>query len=122
MRQLRFSGLTPALLAVVLGALLPANASGQVRQVVSNQLAISEREASIHLEFADQGRLDIKFRDGEVFVGDVVVGRYDRRDELDIAWRQLLGEVVTPENGALAHPPEAWEPPTSFVGNAADLA
>lgn len=122
MRQLRFSGLTPALLAVVLGALLPANASGQVRQVVSNQLAISEREASIHLEFADQGRLDIEFRDGEVLVGDVVVGTYDRRDELDIAWRQLLGEVVTLENGALAHALEAWEPPTSLVGNAADIA
>ena len=83
----RFSGLTPALLTVALAALLPAAASGQVRQVVSNQLAISEREASIHLEFADQGRLDIEFRDGEVFVGDAVVGTYDRRDEL---WKLIL--------------------------------
>ncbi len=117
-----FSGLTPALLTVALAALLPATASGQLRQVVSNQLAISEREASIHLEFADQGRLDIEFRDGEVFVGDAVVGTYDRRDELDIAWRQLLGEVVTLENGSLARALEAWEPPSSLVGNAADIA
>lgn len=122
MHMHRPSGLTPALLTVALAALLPAPTAGQVRQVVSNQLAISEREASIHLEFADQGRLDIEFRDGEIFVGDVVVGTYDRRDELDIAWRQLLGEVVTLENGALARALEAWEPPSSLVGNAADIA
>ena len=118
----RFSGLTPALLTVALAALLPAIASGQLRQVISNQLAISEREASIHLEFADQGRLDIEFRDGRVFVGDAVVGTYDRRGELDIAWRQLLGEVVTLENGSLARALEAWEPPSSLAGNAADIA
>ncbi len=118
----RYSGLTPALLAVALAALLPATASGQVRQVVSHQLAISDREASIHLEFADQGRLDIEFRDGEVFVGDALVGTYDRRDELDIAWRRLLGEVVTLENGPLARALEAWEPPSWMAGNAANIA
>lgn len=122
MHKHRFSGLTPALLTVALAALLPVTVSGQVRQVVSNQLAISEREASLRLEFADKGRLDIEFRDGEIFVGDDMVGTYDRRDELDIAWRQLLGDVVTLENGALARALQAWEPPSSLVGDAADIA
>lgn len=122
MHKHRFSGLTPALLTVALAALLPATASGQVRQVVSNQLAISEREASIHLEFADQGRLDIEFRDGQVFVDDALVGTYDRRDELDIAWRQLLGDVVTLEDGDLARALDAWEPLASLTGSAADIA
>ncbi|GMR12457.1 MAG: hypothetical protein BMS9Abin29_0646 [Gemmatimonadota bacterium] len=122
MYEHRFNRLTPAFLAITLTALLPAAASGQVRRVVSNQLAISEREASIHLEFADQGRLDIEFRDGRIFVGDAVVGTYDRRDELDIAWRKLLGEVATLDDGALARALEAWEPPSSLAGNAVDVA
>ncbi len=116
------SGMKHALLYVALAAALPASGFAQVRQVVSNQLAISEQEASLHLEFADQGSLDIQFRNGQVIVDDAVVGTYDRRDDLDIAWRGLLGDVVTLENGALARALQAWEPPSSLGERFATLA
>ena len=43
--------------SALLIAILPAAVAGQARPVVSSQLAISQTEAALHLEVADDGTL-----------------------------------------------------------------
>ena len=50
--------------SALLISVLPAVVAGQDRPVVSNQLAISQTEAALQLEFADNGTLEIALRDG----------------------------------------------------------
>ena len=69
--------------------------AGQSRSVVSNQLAISQSEAALLLEFADNGTLEIALKDGSVVIDGDDRGSFVRGDALDIAWRSLLGEIVS---------------------------
>ncbi len=101
---------------VLLLVLLPVALEGQVREVVSNQLAISQREAGLVLEFSDDGELEISLRDGKVTVDDEVVGSFARGDALDTAWRALLGEVVNLSDGPLGRALRDWAPPVSLSG------
>ena len=115
-RATQMSG--PALLI----AILPAAVAGQARPVVSNQLAISQTEASLHLEFSDNGTLDIALRDGSVTIDGEERGSFERGDALDIAWRGLLGEIVSLSDGPLGEALRSWEAPSSLADGALDLA
>ena len=102
--------------------LLPAALAGQLREVVSSQLVISEGEAGLSLEFADDGLLEIVLRDGVLRVDDEEVGHFVPGDALDAAWRDLLGETVGLADGPLAQALQDWAPPASLSGDALDAA
>jgi len=101
---------------------LPVHATGQAREVVSNELAVSQREAALHLEFSDEGTLDIALRDGSVIIDEDVVGSYERADALDTAWRNLLGEIVTLVDGPLGEALRNWDAPPSLTSGEFDVA
>lgn len=120
MRVLGFKRLRPALgLAFI--ALLPTGGQGQLRTVVSNEVAVSEKEATLKLDFQDRKDLTISLRGGQVFVDGEVVGTYVRRDVLDLAWRSLLGEVITLDDGPLAAALNDWDPPRPAAEGTEDL-
>jgi hypothetical protein len=112
---------TLAFLALLL-ALMPQGVDAQLRTVVSNEIAVSSREATLHLDFQDQESLTIALREGEVLVNGSVVGSYTRGDDLDQAWRSLLGQVISLDDGPLAKALDEWEPPSGMEGSAAEVA
>lgn len=107
---------------LALFTLIPLGVEGQLRTVVSNEIAVSESEASLRLGFQDEAELTISFKGGQVLVDGEDVGNYERRGGLDLAWRSLLGEVITLDDGPLAIALNDWDPPTELTGTAADLA
>lgn len=118
-------------LTLVLAALQPgaaysqvavSNAPAPVREVVSSEVAVSNDEAALHLEFADDGDLRISFREGRVLVDDEDVGSFQRGGSLDAAWRGLLGRAVSLDDGPLAEALRDWEPPAGLAGSAAEIA
>ena len=58
MRQ-HLSDLSRLAMPLLFFGVLPVHAEGQAREVVSNELSVSQREAALHLEFSDEGTLDI---------------------------------------------------------------
>lgn len=114
----------PALLtwALLLLALLPGELDAQFRSVVSNEIAVSSREATLQLEFEDQESLTIALKGGEVLVNGTSVGTFERGGELDLAWRSLLGRVIALDDGPLAEALDEWTPPSELEGSAADVA
>jgi hypothetical protein len=108
--------------SVLLISILPANVAGQVRSVVSNRLAISQTEAALNLEFADDGTLDIVLRDGSVMIDGEERGSFELGDALDTAWRNLLGEIVPLSDGPLGEALRDWEAPSSLDEGALELA
>jgi hypothetical protein len=112
-----------ALLGLILTvALLPALAGAQERVVVSKEVAVGRSEASLRLEFSGGAPLEIVFRDGAVTIDGDVVGSVEPGGTADAAWRALLGEVVTLENGPLSEKLVAWSPPEGLEGNALDVS
>ena len=103
-------------------ALYPLGVEAQLRPVISNEIAVSEGEATLKIGFQDRGELTISFQGGQVLLDSEVVGEYQRRDELDLAWRSLLGEVITLDDGPLATALNDWDPPRNLTGEAEDLA
>mgnify|MGYP006292422725 CR=1 FL=1 len=103
-------------------ALIPTGVQGQLRDIVSNEIAVSEAEASLRLGFEDRDELAISFREGRVIVDGDPLGSFSRRDDLDQAWRALLGEVITLDDGPLARALQEWAPPEDLAGEARDLA
>ncbi len=111
------------LLRVLLAsALLPGALGAQLRTVVSNEIAVSGSEATLHLDFADQEALTISFKDGQVLVDGETVGSYTRGDALDQAWRSLLGDVISLDDGPLAAALYDWSPPDDLPGLSGDVA
>ncbi len=108
--------------SVLLISILPAAMAGQVRSVVSNRLAISQTEAALNLEFADDGTLEIALRDGSVTINGEERGSFEQGDALDIAWRNLLGEIVSLSDGPLGEALRSWEAPPFLADGALDLA
>ena len=108
--------------SVLLVSILPANVAGQVRSVVSNRLAISQTEAALNLEFADDGTLGIALRDGSVMIAGEERGSFEPGDGLDTAWRNLLGEIVPLSDGPLGEALRDWEAPSSLDEGALELA
>jgi len=114
-RSIQFWGL--ALLA-----LLPRAGEAQLRTVVSNEIAVSGREATLHLDFENEESLTISLQDGQVLIDGEGVGTYARGDALDLAWRSLLGEVISLDDGPLAGALFEWEPPADMTGTAEEVA
>ncbi len=108
--------------SVLLISILPATVAGQDRTVVSNRLAISQTEAALNLEFADDGTLEIALRDGSVTIDGEERGSFEPGDALDTAWRSLLGEIVTLSDGPLGEALRDWEAPSSLDEEALELA
>ena len=115
-RAIRFVG------SALLISILPVAAAGQARSVVSNQLAISQTEAALQLEFADDGTLEIALRDGFVMIDGEERGRFERGGALDTAWRGLLGEIVSLSDGPLNEALRSWDAPSSLDDRALELA
>lgn len=111
-------------LLTLLGVLLLSAAAplgAQVRGVVSSQIAVSNRDASLELDFESGESLEIAFRGGEVAVDGEAVGSYERGDALESSWRSLLAEAVQLDDGPLARALVDWMPPTSLEGEAEAL-
>lgn len=114
--------LSRLLCAALLGALLPAAAGAQTREVVSKQIGVGRAQASLRLEFAQGDPLSIRFDDGSIELNDQTIGSYDRGDALDTAWRELLGDAVSLDDGALAQRLRDWTPPGKVAGSEAEAA
>lgn len=112
-------GLAGATLALTLAA---AGLTAQQREVISKEIAVSSAEATLRLEFADDGGLEISFRDGTIRVGGDERGTYERGGPLEVAWRSLLGDAVALDDGPLARTLVAWSPPASLEGSSLELA
>lgn len=121
---MRVLGFKPFPFGAVLGllALLPTGAKGQLRTVISSEVAVSENEASLKLAFEGGGDLTISFQDGQVMVDGEEIGLFARRDGLDLAWRSLLGQVITLDDGPLAKALNDWDPPRDLTGTMGELA
>ena len=66
------------------------------------------------LDFEDQETLTIALSGGQVLVDDELVGSYTRGDALDLAWRSLLGDVISLDDGPLAEALTSWSPPADL--------
>jgi hypothetical protein len=112
-RALRLAALIPGL------AVFSVHVAAQEREVVSKQIGISRSEASLRLEFESGDPLEVALEDGSIRVNGESIGSYG--PGLDAAWRALLSDVVTLEDGPLSRALREWNPP-SDLGENADLA
>jgi len=101
---------------------LPGTGTAQLRSVISSEIAVSSKEATLHLDFQDGSPLSISLREGEVLVDGEVVGSYTRGDDLDLAWRSLLGQTISLDDGPLAQALDDWSPPESLSDAAQEVA
>lgn len=120
-RPERFSFLPSFLPLLLLLTGVPSAAEAQVREVVSSQIAVSRDDATLQLELAPEGSLEIALREGSVTVDGEEIGSYSSGDALDVSWRGLLGEAVALDDGPLARALIEWAPPPE-VREDADLA
>ena len=120
---MRKSATPSRLLAVAFTAalLLPADASAQLREVVSKQISVGASEAALVLEFSGGDRLDAAFRDGAISVDGRSLGSYEAGGPLDSSWRALLGQAVALENGPLAAAVRDWTAPSALEGSALEV-
>ena len=106
--------LAPLLVALLLTA-GAQEARGQAaqaaREVVAKEIDVSRRVAALRLGFADQGELEVELSDGMVLLDGETIGRYRAGEALETAWRALLGEAVTLDDGPLAQRLRDWTPP-----------
>jgi hypothetical protein len=113
-----------ALTGVRLGALLLWLASGplagQQREVLSKEISVGRSEASLVLELTGGETLEVAIDGGTVRVDGEELGTAS--PELDTAWRSLLGQLVTLEDGPLVQTLRDWSPPEALAGEALDLA
>ncbi|MGD8288444.1 MAG: hypothetical protein PVI31_07460 [Gemmatimonadota bacterium] len=117
-RLLHRSFLALGLMAV----LVPAATQAQVREVVSKQVSVGRSEATLALEFSDDSALEISLRNGDVLIDGDRVGSYEPGGQLDAAWRELLGQAVSLEDGPLSEALTDWTVPADLTGNPADVA
>jgi hypothetical protein len=101
---------------------VPVSTYAQVREVVSKEVTVGSSEASLVLEFADDGRLEITFEDGSVVVDGDVVGAFQPGDDLEVAWRSLLGQAIALDDGPLAQALSDWTVPAELAAELADVA
>lgn len=110
-------------LAACLGlVLVPFVLSAQVRDVVSKEVSVGQSEATLRLEFADDGHLEITFEDGSILVDGDVVGRFEPGDALEAEWRSLLGQAIALDDGALAQMLSDWTVPAELANGLAEAA
>ena len=112
-----------SVLAFGLAALfVPCATHAQVREVVSKQVSVGRSEATLSLEFSDDGALEVSLRNGSVLIDGERVGAFEPGGELDVAWRELLGRAVALEDGPLSQALADWTIPAELAGSLADVA
>lgn len=107
--------------AVVCAAFLAMPAGGQERAIVSNQIEVSQREASLGLEFSDGERLSVTFSGGRARVNGESLGSYEPDGPADREWRGLLSRVLSLSDGPLAEALRRWQPDPGVTGAERDL-
>ena len=112
--------LTAPILAAAI--LYPSGVEGQFRTVISNEISSSDQGASLRLGFQNGGEFSISLQDGQVLVDGEVLGTFARWDPLDQAWRELLQEVITLDDGPLAQRLNDWDPAEDLSGESRALA
>jgi len=111
------------LAALGIGLLVaPSAVPAQLRDVVSKEVAVSRSEATLRLEFTDDGTLEIAFEDGAVLINGDVVGVFVPGDDLEAEWRSLLSQAASLDDGELALTLSDWSAPTNLAGELANLA
>jgi hypothetical protein len=97
-------------------AFTPGVASAQtqpeLRGIVSNEIAVSRREAALRLHLDDGRTVDVAIRDGKVYSDGNVVGTAQRNSPLDRSWRALLNEAIDAPADDLAGLVFGWAAPS----------
>jgi hypothetical protein len=115
--------LPKCLTAVALAAaLVPLTLGAQVRDVISKEVSVGRSEAALRLELTGDAKLEISFEDGQVFVDGEPVGSFKTGDDLEIAWRALLGQAVALDNDALSRMLSDWTVPADLATELAAVA
>ena len=100
----------------------PTALEAQLRDVVSKEVAVGRSEAALRLEFSDDSTLEIAFEDGVVLINGAVAGMFEPGDDLEVAWRSLLGQAVSLDDGEFAGMLSDWSVPAGLASELADLA
>lgn len=107
--------------AALCAAFLAMPAGGQERMIVSNQIEVSQSEASLRLEFSDGEPLAITFSGGRASVNGESLGSYEPDGAADREWRGLLSRVLSLSNGPLAEELTRWQPDPGPSGGERNL-
>lgn len=89
-------------------------------RIVSSEISVSRREASLKLELVDGQRIDLAVRDGQVFSGGRAIGEAQRGGALDRSWRELLNQAIDAPTDQLAAMLVRWNAPDSELGQRLD--
>ncbi len=92
----------------------PLGAQEVDRTIVFNQVTVTSQQATLEVEFDDGESLDITLREGRILANGEELGRYERGDALDVAWRTLLGRAVATDNGGIAELLRDWSAPADL--------
>lgn len=101
-----------ALAAPVAAPLGAQEAPPPVSPILSSDIALSRHGAELRLELMDGESLDLVLDDeGAVLMNGERIGSYERRDDLDASWRQLLQEAMDAPASALPDLLVDWRAP-----------
>lgn len=99
----------------------PARAQdATARRIVSSEISVSRREATLKLELAGGQKLDLEFRDDHVYSNGRDLGEATRGGRLDQSWRALLNQAIDAPTDALARMLVDWEPPEGELASHID--
>ena len=101
---------SPGLGAGLLLLLWAPAGSAQQHEVVSSSIEVSDREASLRLEFANGQTLAVDFADGTARLNGESLGPFTPGGASDQAWRGLLGSVQSLAGQRLAQGLDQWSP------------
>jgi hypothetical protein len=117
LRVARVGGIS-GFLALALLLLLPAWGEAQQRPVVSTEVTVSSQAAGVLLEFEGGEQFSAELRGGILRLDGSEAGRYTTGDALDRAWRALLAELISADNGRVGDLLASWAPPAGMAGDA----
>ena len=104
-------GIPPLGIGIGLAFLLCAPAgAAQQSGIVSSRIEVSQRAASLYLEFTDAEPLEIDFADGTATLNGEVLGTYTPGGASERVWRALLGELQAYAGDPLTLRLAEWSP------------
>lgn len=99
-----------------------APARETVPRVVSKVVAVGPDRARLTVTFDAGDPLALGLSDGEVRMGDEILGRYEPGGALDRAWRSLISGALALEDEVLLDRLVEWEPPSGLTGDESRVA
>ncbi len=113
MRPTFSESFVPALIGACLTtAPLAAQDQAPRGPILSSDISLSREAAELRLELQDGRELSLDLaEDGAVRLNGDRIGAYDRRDDLDRTWRELLQQAMEAPASALPDLFRDWEPP-----------